>query len=47
MSHRFTFPQVRELLPARPGPQPGSRPATQRERVAASLLLRPGNSLKA
>ena len=41
MSHRYTFPQVHELLPPRRDARPPERPMTQRELVAASLLLRP------
>ena len=39
--HRFTFPQVQEMLPPRRDERPpGGRPS-QRDLVAASLLLRP------
>ena len=41
MSHRYTFPQVQELLPPRRDARPPERPWSQRELVAASLLLRP------
>jgi hypothetical protein len=41
MSRRFTFPQVHELLPPHRDPRPPERPASQRNLVAASLLLRP------
>jgi hypothetical protein len=41
MSHRYTFPQVREVHPRRADPRPPIRPQTQRELVAASLVARP------
>ena len=41
MSHRYTFPQVHELLPPRRDPRGPERPGSQRNLVAASLLLRP------
>jgi hypothetical protein len=41
MMHRYTFPQVHEMLPPRRDARPPERPMTQRELVAASLLLRP------
>jgi hypothetical protein len=39
--HHYTFPQVHELLPARLDTRPPDRRPSQRELVAASLLLRP------
>jgi len=46
MSHRYMFPQVHELLPSRRDSRPPERPLTQRDLVAASLLLRPPNPAK-
>ena len=40
MTRRYTFPQVREVLPARADARPPIRPPTQRELVAASLIAR-------
>jgi hypothetical protein len=40
MTRRYTFPQVRELLPAHADARPPIRPPTQRELVASSLLAR-------
>jgi len=43
-SHRFVVPKVREVAPpAQPATDP-RRPATQRDLVAASLLVRPGGA---
>ena len=46
MFHRYTFPQVREILPARADARPPLRPPTQRELVAASLMMRPSGRPK-
>jgi hypothetical protein len=46
MMHRYTFPQVRELLPERRDARPPERPLSQRELVAVSLLLRPPHPAK-
>ena len=40
MTRRYTFPQVRELLPVHADARPPIRPPTQRELVAASLIAR-------
>ena len=40
MTRRYTFPQVREVLPAHADTRPPIRPPTQRELVAASLMAR-------
>ena len=38
---RFTFPQVHEMLPPRRDERPPDGRPSQRELVAASLMLRP------
>jgi hypothetical protein len=40
-TRRYTFPDVREVLAARGDARPPVRPPTQRELVAASLIVRP------
>ncbi len=47
MSHRYTFPQVHELLPPHRDERPPERRPTQRELVAVSLLLGPRRSPRA
>ena len=44
---RFTFPQVTELSSARRDERPPDRRPTQRDLVAASLLLRPARQSRA
>src|SRR5690349_24199383 len=39
--HQFVLPKVREVAPPTPAAREQSRPLTQRELVAASLLARP------
>jgi hypothetical protein len=39
--HRFTYPKVTELRTARPTPSGVTRPISQRQPVAASVLGRP------
>jgi hypothetical protein len=46
MFHRYTFPEVRELLPSRDDSRPPIRAASQRELVAASLLMCPRTASK-
>jgi hypothetical protein len=46
MLHRYTFPQVREILSPRDDSRPPLGLPTQRELVAASLLLRPTSPLE-
>jgi hypothetical protein len=48
MSHHYSVPQVREIVSQPPRALDASgvqRPVSQRELVAASLLLRPPSSL--
>jgi hypothetical protein len=40
-SHSYSFPQVQELLPPRRDERPPDGRRSQRDLVAASLLLRP------
>jgi hypothetical protein len=47
MPHRYTFPNVTELLQPRRDPRPPERPRTQRDLVALSLLLRPQTAERA
>lgn len=46
MFHRYTLPQVRELLPSRDDSRPPIHSPSQRELVAASLLAYPGTRAK-
>jgi hypothetical protein len=46
MPRRYMFPQVREILPPRVDGRPPLRPTTQRELVAASLLMRGASASK-
>jgi hypothetical protein len=46
MSRRYTFPEVREIVRPLIDARPPLRPPSQRELVAASLLLGPRPSPK-
>lgn len=47
MRRHYTFPQVRELLPPRRDERPPDGRPSQRDLVAASLVLRPPKSTRA
>ena len=44
--HRFTFPQVNEMLPPRRDARPPDGRRSQRDLVALSLLLRPASPIR-